>query len=120
MRLNLHLHGIQLDGVFVEGAEGEEPTFHALPAPKPVEVQQLAWEVCQRTTRLLQKRGLYLGAGPDSDTGAAPDEADTLASSTGWVPIPSPTVDRPWLGAKVLRALDGWAPGRTLVLELAP
>jgi hypothetical protein len=84
LRLNLHLHAIQLDGVFVETAQGEQPTFHALPTPKTVEVQQLAWEICQRTTRRLQRRGVYLDADPEQADTLARDEPllATLASAS--------------------------------------
>ncbi len=72
LRINVHPHNLVLDGVFVEDAPGRAPRFHALPAPSAADIQQVAWEICQKTTRLCQKRGVYLGVDAD--------EADSLAT----------------------------------------
>jgi hypothetical protein len=76
LRINVHPHNIVVDGVFVEDAPGRPPRFHALPAPSAGDVQQVAWEICQKTTRLCQKRGVYLGA----EAGAEADDADSHAT----------------------------------------
>jgi len=73
LRLNPHPHALVLDGVYLEPTSpAEPPVFRALPGPTKTEVAQVAWEVCQRVTRLLKKRGVYLDAG----TEGAPAEDD--------------------------------------------
>ena len=71
LNLNLHLHSVITDGVFVEKSAAERPVFRALPTPEKADVIALAWEVCRKTTRLLQKLGRYVDADPA--------EADALA-----------------------------------------
>jgi len=71
INLNLHLHSAIADGVFVQRSAAERPEFRALPAPEKGDVVALAWEVCQKTTRMLQKAGKYFDADPS--------EADKLA-----------------------------------------
>jgi len=64
--LNVHLHVLAGEGVFIEADSGIE--WHTLPAPSSGDVAQIAWEVCQRVTKALQRRGLYmLGEGDDMD-----------------------------------------------------
>ena len=71
INLNLHIHGAVADGVFVQKSADERPEFRALPAPEKADVVALAWEVCEKTTRMLQKVGKYFDADPS--------EADKLA-----------------------------------------
>ena len=68
---NLHLHSAIADGVFLQKSANERPEFRALPAPEKGDVIALAWEVCEKTTRMLQKAGKYFDADPS--------EADKLA-----------------------------------------
>lgn len=67
LNLNLHLHSVITDGVFVQGAAGERPVFRVLPAPEKADVITLAWEVCRKTTSMLQKLGQYFNADLDCD-----------------------------------------------------
>ena len=54
--LNLHLHALVADGVFVENAAAAASsttvTFHALPAPEKGVVSAVAWAVCQRVEEI--------------------------------------------------------------------
>jgi len=43
------------------------PAFHALPEPSRGEIAAVAWSTCERTVKLLQKRGLWLDANPSDD-----------------------------------------------------
>ena len=64
--LNVHLHGLCTDGVFVREADGAL-RFRELPEPTRGEIAAIAWEVCQRVVALLRKRGQWLDAPPEAD-----------------------------------------------------
>jgi hypothetical protein len=53
--LNLHAHSLALDGVYV--LEQGEPVFYALPAPDKYDIEDIAWNVCLGTQRVLRKLG---------------------------------------------------------------
>jgi hypothetical protein len=55
--LNVHLHSIVLDGVYVDVADGR-PGFRPLPAPTAAELHALTAKVARKVIRLLQRRGL--------------------------------------------------------------
>jgi hypothetical protein len=67
LRLNLHVHAVALDGCYIEKSRGDELAFWAAPPPTRTDVAQVAWEVCERVTRLLQKRGRYFDTDPSED-----------------------------------------------------
>lgn len=56
--LNVHLHSLVCDGVFVKQAG--ELVFRALPEPSPRDIAHVAEHVCARVTRLLERRGLWV------------------------------------------------------------
>lgn len=56
LRLNVHLHVLGLDGVYVEDEQGELH-FHTLGAPSSVEVADIARRTALRLHRAFQKRG---------------------------------------------------------------
>jgi len=58
LRLNVHLHVLALDGVYVED-EQKELTFHALAAPSSVEVFDVARRTALRLHRAFQKQGRH-------------------------------------------------------------
>lgn len=64
LNLNVHLHTLATDGVFIQEHPDAKPTFRALPAPSDAEVAHVAWHTCLRTLGALRKRGLWL----DEDT----------------------------------------------------
>jgi hypothetical protein len=68
LNLNLHLHSILLDGVFVQTKPTDEPVFRALPGPEKGDILALAWDVCLRTKKLLEKVGKYFDADAEADT----------------------------------------------------
>jgi hypothetical protein len=69
INLNLHLHSAIADGVFVRTDEPARPVFRALPAPDKGDVLALAWEICETTTKTLQRLGRYFDADPtETDT----------------------------------------------------
>ncbi|MEK7706337.1 MAG: transposase [Myxococcota bacterium] len=62
-----HLHALVADGVWVQSSPDAQPTFHALPAPSNAELAAVAWSVCERTVKLLKKRGQWVDADPGED-----------------------------------------------------
>jgi len=66
--LSPHLHLLAADGVWVQAAPNEKPTFHALPAPSQGEIAAVAWTTCERTVKLLKKRGLWADADAGDDS----------------------------------------------------
>lgn len=62
-----HLHALASDGVWVQKAPDTPPTFHALPEPSKGEIAAVAWATCERTVKLLKKRGLWCDADPSED-----------------------------------------------------
>ena len=54
--LNVHLHSIVLDGVYVDESDGR-PGFRPLPAPTKAELHTLTATVARKVTRALRRRG---------------------------------------------------------------
>ena len=81
--LNVHLHALVCDGVFVvpSGDTPGEVVFRGLPAPQKGEVAAVAWEVCEKVVALLKKRGQWLDAPPEHD--ALTEREPLLASLYG-------------------------------------
>ena len=82
LNLNVHLHALGTDGVYVLDDEGR-PVFWALPEPTREELDQLAARICEEVLDLLRRRGLW------SETDENEDPVDPLlgqlarASMTG-------------------------------------
>ena len=69
LNLNVHAHGLLLDGVYVE--EGEELRFVRLPPPTTEEVEELVVTVAARCERWLRSQGFgdeELSEQPEEDT----------------------------------------------------
>jgi len=53
-------------------ADGDDsdtpPTFHALSKPSSGEITAVAWDTCQRVTKVLRKRGIWFDVDPSDDT----------------------------------------------------
>jgi hypothetical protein len=64
IHLDLHLHSAVAEGVFVQTSANEQPVFRSLSTPEKSDVIALARDVCQKTTRMLQKLGRYWNADP--------------------------------------------------------
>jgi len=64
--LNVHLHALVADGVFVT-EDGDAVRFRALPEPEKGEIAAVAWDVCERVVGLLCKRGQWLDGEPGED-----------------------------------------------------
>ena len=62
-----HLHALVADGVWVHSESDAKPSFRALPEPTKAEIAAVAWATCQRTVKLLEKRGLWLDADASDD-----------------------------------------------------
>lgn len=58
LNLNVHLHTVAMDGVFIQTHADAAPSFHALPPPTDGDIMSIAWDVCKRVQALLRKRGL--------------------------------------------------------------
>lgn len=82
LNLNVHLHALGTDGVYVLDDEGR-PVFWVLPEPTHEELDQLAARICEEILDLLRRRGIW------SDTEENEDPVDPLlgqlarASMTG-------------------------------------
>ena len=82
LNLNVHLHALGTDGVYVLDDEGR-PVFWALPEPTREELDTLAARICEEVLDLLRRRGIW------SDTDENEDPVDPLlgqlarASMTG-------------------------------------
>lgn len=64
--LNVHLHSLATEGVWVEGKQ--TANWHTLAPPTSEEVAAIAWDVCRRVTKRLQRRGEHAGlTGDDGD-----------------------------------------------------
>lgn len=61
--LNVHFHALVMvtDGVFVTDATSR-PVFHVLPQPAPIEIADLAWQICTKTIDYLRAHDLWLDA----------------------------------------------------------
>jgi hypothetical protein len=57
--LNIHLHGLVLDGVYCTSSEGE-PVFHPAPAPSIEQLQALLDKIIKRILKLLTRLGHLL------------------------------------------------------------
>jgi hypothetical protein len=55
--LNVHLHSMVLDGVYVDESDGR-PGFRPLPAPTTAELHGLTVKVERKVVRVLRRRGL--------------------------------------------------------------
>lgn len=77
LNLNLHLHVVAPDGVFVapEGEREGPVRFLKLGTPNPAEVRSVGWETCTKTIGLLRKQGRWF----DADSGDDGDAQDRLA-----------------------------------------
>ena len=84
LRLNVHLHTLALDGVYVrEGEQGQGALrFQALGAPSQAEVAQVAEWTHAALLRVLERHGRSLG-GLDAGTDTLSDEQPVLASCYG-------------------------------------
>lgn len=65
--LSPHQHAVVADGVWVQSEPDATPDFRALPEPTAGELAAVAWAVCERTVKLLKKRGQWLEADPSDD-----------------------------------------------------
>ncbi|MDC0744939.1 transposase [Polyangium mundeleinium] len=57
LRLNVHVHTLALDGIYVRDDTTGEPAFRALPAPTAGEVYEIAERTAKRVVATLKKRG---------------------------------------------------------------
>lgn len=58
LNLNIHFHMLFLDGAYGLDEDGEIIEFHAIKKPTFKEMQMLLHRICERLSRLLEKRGL--------------------------------------------------------------
>ena len=102
--LNIHLHGLWLDGVYDSAAE-DELAFHEAPAPTKEQLTTLLDKIIHRiikrltrTGHLIEEQGEVYVANSDPDNPLAPLQA---ASATWRI------AHGPRAGQKVLRITDG-------------
>jgi hypothetical protein len=58
LRLNVHLHVLALDGVYVRDAGSQKLEFHALATPTRAEVQEVCHRTAERVEKLLRKQAV--------------------------------------------------------------
>jgi hypothetical protein len=67
LRLNVHVHALALDGVYVRDGTTGPLAFHALPAPSREEVEDVAARTARRVAKVFQKHGRSLEAPTEDD-----------------------------------------------------
>jgi hypothetical protein len=72
LRLNVHMHVLALDGVYVRDAESGKLEFHALAAPARADVEQVARRTAERIEKILERAGRSLD--PQMQTEEPPPE----------------------------------------------
>jgi hypothetical protein len=83
LRLNVHLHSLALDGVYVRDDDDGPLVFHALPEPNADEVAQVARRTAERIVKLLVKLGRSLDPEMDELPDALELEHPALAGCYG-------------------------------------
>ena len=78
LRLNVHVHALALDGVYVRDGPKGPLVFHALPAPSREEVEEVAARTARRVAKVFQKHGRSLDVPGEDDS--LPDDEPVLAS----------------------------------------
>ena len=103
--LNVHLHSIVLDGVYVEESDGRSG-FRPLPAPTTAEMHALTTKVARKVIRVLRRRGLLDETVLDDAAADEPALTDLLAESVAFprarIVDPGrarPATDPAWLGS---------------------
>ena len=103
--VNLHLHSILVDGVYVDEASGR-PGFRPLPPPTSQELRALTRGVARKVMRALSRRGLMDEGVLDDAAADQPELAGLMAESLSFprsrVIDPArarPASDAAWLGA---------------------
>jgi hypothetical protein len=81
--LNVHLHSLVLDGVYVDESDGR-PGFRPLPAPTKAELHALTATVARKVTRVLRRRGLLQEALLDDAAADEPALTGLLAESVAF------------------------------------
>jgi hypothetical protein len=110
--LNIHLHGLWLDGVYQHTGEAGEPAFREAPPPTAAQLQTLLDNIIRRIVRLLTRAGHLIEAeegtvhlaNADPDNGLAPLQA---AAATFRI------AHGPRAGRRVLRLYEGQPTGFT-------
>jgi hypothetical protein len=74
LNLNIHLHCLVLNGVFVKGHQGGSATFHPLPAPTTEQIEALLVYAVSRMERWLKRQGFHQPQDEISDEDAWEDE----------------------------------------------
>jgi hypothetical protein len=103
--VNVDLHSIVLDGVYVDEVEGR-PGFRPLPAPTTAELHALTVKVARKVIRLLRRRGLLDETVLEDAAADEPALTDLLAESVAFprarIVDPGrarPATDPVWLGS---------------------
>jgi hypothetical protein len=101
--LNMHIHVLVADGVYVQDDEGSVK-FLTLPEPSRAEVTQVAWSVCSRVVGLLRERGQWIDG--EADGLGAEDalaQREPLLSSCSAASLTGTLVMGPRAGQRVMR-----------------
>lgn len=88
LNLNVHLHALMTDGVYVLDDQGR-PIFWVLPEPSREDLDHLAAQLCDEVMELLRRRGFWSDSDDGNDSHDNEDPVDPLmgqlarASMTG-------------------------------------
>jgi hypothetical protein len=80
VRLNVHLHVLVLDGVYVREEASGQLEFHRLPTPTQAEVAEVARRTAERLERILRAHGRSLDRQQSHDAPGLLDDAPGLAA----------------------------------------
>jgi hypothetical protein len=108
LRLNVHLHVLALDGVYVRDAASGALVFHALPAPSQDDVALVARRTAERVDKLLARHGRSLD--PEKDAGDDPLDQEPALSSCASAAARGVDLVGERAGRPTLRLLDPSAP----------
>lgn len=116
LNLNVHLHMIFVDGVYLTGGVGP-PVFRPVPAPGTAELQALVQQIAERLGRQLEKRSLIERDCENAWLSGDAEQAGSLDDLIGHS-ITCRIAVGPRAGQKVFTLQTVPAPGRGLSLAI--
>ena len=89
--LNVHLHSLVTDGIFIQEDAAGPVVFAALPPPSDADILDVASEICRRTRAVLVRHGLWKEDPADTPDDTVPDAlADLYGASIRGVLLMGP------------------------------
>ena len=75
INLNVHFHQLFIDGAYELDSDQKPATFHATPAPRPKELEQVLEKIITRITTLLERKGIIVKEGPSFQLEISDDDS---------------------------------------------